>query len=762
MKFNFKNLWVLMIFFMIYPLYSATDVVKNIKIEGLVNFNQSIVRDKIEVKKGQKANQEQLDNDIKAILATGYFLDAEAKTETVKGGLTIIYKVKEKPMIQAIKFEGNKKIKVSKIKDKIELKEKGFYDEFGLNKAKAAIIDFYKEKGYGDAKLDTVVDLDKTANKINITVFMTEGNILKLKNITITGNKELKTKLIIKTLGAKKKKIFKEDEYKKGMKEIEFLYKEKGFMDATITEKSRNLDDKRENLEINLEVKEGIKYKINEISFDGNNAFLESQLFSAIVIKTGMVFKQSMFDESIMNVQSLYAERGYIRAVVKPDITYKDNSVNIKFLITENNVIYVDKLYIDGNNITKDYVIRREFVIKEQEVFNVTKVKRTQERIFNLGFFKDVQMDVEPVDDNTVDLTFKVEEQPTGMATVGAGYSSQDGLIGNLQFTKNNLCGRGQRLNFLWEFGATRQNYQVGFTEPYLFGTYTSFGADIFDMDRSQDYVYKDDSNVEKTDTYHDKEQGLSLKFGRKFLEDYSASVTFGFAKSKIYDVDSDTSTNHQALLDEQKKGEQQTNSITFALARDTRDNVFYTKRGTFTKISVKNAGGVLQGNNSFVKTLFNHSRFYPLFWEFVLALNVDAGFTNSYGSSTDVPISEKFYVGGSESVRGYNYRGDIGPEAGGLYKLVYNVEYKFPIVQEKKQSILQGALFFDVGGAWDSKNDVTLEIGRGTHQMKCGYGLGLRFTTPAFPIRLDWGYGLNKADGRDPAQFYFTIGQLF
>jgi outer membrane protein insertion porin family len=768
MKFSLKNLCFVVLFFLIFPmsLYAskkATDVVKNIKIEGLVNYNQSIARDKIDIKKNQKINRDQVDTDIKSILATGYFVDAEARTEAVKGGINVIYKIKEKTMIGSLKFEGDKKIKASKLRDKIEIKEKSFYDEFALSKAKEAIIDFYKEQGYGDAKLDAVVDIDKTTNKASITIFITEGNILKLKNVLITGNKEFKTKLIFKTLGVKRKKIFKEDEYKKGLKQIEFLYKENGFLDIAITEKSRTFDEKRENVEINLEIKEGQKYTINEISFAGNTVFLPSEFLKLVLIKQGMIYKESLFEESMMNIQTLYSERGYIRATVKPDIEYKNNTVNIKFLITENNIVYVDKIFIEGNDITKDYVIRREFVIKEQEVFNVNKVRRTQERIFNLGFFKDIQMDLEPVDDSNVNLTFKVEEQPTGMATVGAGYSSQDGLIGNLQFTKNNLFGRGQRLNFLWEFGEKKQNYQIGFTEPYLFGTYTSFGADISDTDRSLDYVYKNINNNQTTDVYNDKHQGISFRFGRKFWDDYTANLTFGFEKSKIYNVDIDTSTEHQTLLDEENKGEQETNSVTFAVARDTRDNVFYTKHGTYTRLSVKNAGGILAGDNNFVKALLNHSRFYHLFWEFVLALNIDAGIVKPFDISAEVPLYEKFKIGGAESVRGYRYNsGDIGPQDGGLYKLVYNIEYKFPIIQEKKQSILQGALFFDVGGAWNNRSDIDLSIGRDKYQMKCGVGIGIRFTTPAFPIRLDWGYGFNKEDGKDPKELYFTIGQLF
>ena len=215
-------------------------------------------------------------------------------------------------------------------------------------------------------------------------------------------------------------------------------------------------------------------------------------------------------------------------------------------------------------------------------------------------------------------------------------------------------------------------------------------------------------------------------------------------------------------MQDESDKGVQDTSSITLTLYRDTRDNIYYTKRGNFEKIAIKKAGTILGGNNDFIKVLTNGSIFFPLFWEFVLAFNVDLGFVKEIDNSINVPIYERFFIGGADSVRGYDYRGDIGPDEGGNYRMVYNIEYKFPIVREKKQTILQGVFFFDLGGAWSKKRDVKFKIGEDEDKMKRGFGFGIRFTTPVFPIRLDWGYGLDKEEGEKPSQFYFTIGQLF
>ncbi len=750
------------VFFIFNKIVFATDLVRDIRVEGTKNFNESVVRDKIKLKKKDKIKKEQIGEDIKAILETGYFDDVTSETKIISGGIAVIYRVVEKPMIKKILIEGNQNIKKSKIKDKIQLKIKGYYDEFSLNLAKQDILNFYKEQGYTDVALEASYYFDDKENSVEISFFISEGVLTKLDSFVISGNAEIKTKKIIAALGMKKKKVFKEDAYKKGLKNIVMLYRDKGYLDAEVTEKNRIFNEERSKIIVELEIKEGQKYSVGEINILGNKEFSREELFAKLTLKSNELFRQSLYEESIAALHNIYAERGYVRAEIKPEIIYKDKFVNVNFSIVENGIVYIDKIYIDGNNVTKDHVIRREIVIKEHEPFNVTKTRRSQERIFNLGFFRDINLDVDQVNNNTVDLIFKVEEKPTGMATIGAGYSSEDGVIGNLQISKANLFGRGQKLSFMWEFGKRKQNYQVSFFEPYLFGSFISFGTDLFDMTRSRDYVYTDDNGIRKTDVYTEKHQGAAIKFGRRFFDDYLVNVSYGFDRVKIYDVDDDTSVNHMPLVEEQKKGEQDTSSITTTFSRDTRDNVFFTRRGTYTRLSVKYAGGALGGNNNFVKGLFNHSRFYNVFWNFVLAFNLDAGKVDSFTPSKEVPIYERFYIGGSESVRGYDYRGDIGPQDGGLYKIVYNVEYKFPIVMDKKQVVLEGAIFYDVGGSWANGGDVDLRIGRGPNMMRSGVGVGIRFTTPAFPIRLDWGYGLNKEEGRDPAQFYFTIGQIF
>jgi outer membrane protein insertion porin family len=194
----------------------------------------------------------------------------------------------------------------------------------------------------------------------------------------------------------------------------------------------------------------------------------------------------------------------------------------------------------------------------------------------------------------------------------------------------------------------------------------------------------------------------------------------------------------------------------------DTRDYIFDPSRGSRQLLNLQIAGGPLGGNVNFIKGVAKSSWFFPTFWKFVLSFNLNAGVIGSYGGQASVPIYEKFYVGGADTVRGYKYRTEIGPTDGGEFMTVLNIEYKFPLVADKGRTILQGAFFYDIGGTWAKPEDIKFALGTGENNFRSGVGFGIRFATPVFPLRLDWGYGLNHKEGDTLQQFYFTIGNVF
>jgi len=676
------------------------------------------------------------------IYELGFFENIAIEVTEVEGGVKVAYIVTEKPLVKRIEFKGNKEFSNGKLEREIESKEKEPFDNRKMQADAEKIATLYKEKGYADVKVEPYTAEDEETGMVVMTFFITEGAQIRIGKVNLVGVEAFDAKKIKRKMKTKRKKFFKQELLDEDLRTIEAYYKNRGFLRIQLGTPIVIYNEERTEILVTLFVYEGLKYTVGDIQFQGNYVFASEELESNLELKNGETFSQEKFEMSLFNVQERYAERGYILMRFNPEYFTDDERkvVNILISINEGGVVYIDRIYVEGNVITKSYVIKREFLVKEGSPFNVKKIRRTQEQLYNLGFFSDVVIDISETNDPyKADLICGVTEQRTGILTMGAGYSSQEGLIGTFQITQANLFGRGQRLDLMLEFGKKKTNYQLGFTEPWFLGKHVLFGIDIYDTDRNRDY-------------YKEARTGGDIRVGPHLTDILSLYFTYTYERVRVYDA-----------LPEYKheEGRQNSSSFTTYLVRDSRDNIFDASRGSRNSISFEVSGGILGGDTNFVKTALSSSWYFPTFWRFVLALQLRYAIASSFRPSAGVPIYERFYVGGADTVRGYDYRGEIGPDDGGVIMFVSNLEYKFPIVMEKGRTVLQGAVFLDMGGSW-RKRDVNFTIGTGDDQLKVGIGAGVRFKTPIFPVRLDWGYGLNHKPGEDKSQWYFTIGQPF
>jgi outer membrane protein insertion porin family len=411
--------------------------------------------------------------------------------------------------------------------------------------------------------------------------------------------------------------------------------------------------------------------------------------------------------------------------------------------------MYVGNVYIEGLTFTKEYVIRREILLKEGEPFRADRLRRSIERLYNLGFLDGVEPRLSPTNEyNVADLLLNITEGKPGMFSAGMGYSSLDGLYGTMQIQHLNLLGRAQRLNLSWEFGSRRQNYDISWTEPWFMNRPMSLQLKLFNWAQLQNYgtVYS---------AYQETRRGGSLGLGPRLGEYLNLLFTYTYEDVEISNISSQVDTiifpSHDI-----------TSSLNSQIIWDSRDNIFDASRGMRQSFGLGLAGGPLGGSVNYLKTVARTTWFWPSFWKFVFSVNGQVAWIDSFYPSNDVPIYEKFYVGGGNAVRGYKDRGEIGPIEGGKAMLLGNVEYKFPIVQENNRTVLQGALFFDIGGAWRRFEDMRFSTGSEENLLHSGVGFGIRFVTPVFPLRLDWGYGLNHKSGEELSQFYFNIGSMF
>ena len=436
-----------------------------------------------------------------------------------------------------------------------------------------------------------------------------------------------------------------------------------------------------------------------------------------------------------------------------------ENIVDISFNIQENNIVYVGNIYIDGLVKTKDNTIRREILLKNGDVFASGKVRRSMEKIYNLGFIDGAEPNISQTGNpDIMNLAFSITEGKPGMITAGAGYSSVDKFVGSIQLQHMNLFGKAQKLNLLWEFGARRQNYEIDWTEPWFLNKPMSLGLSLFNIERLRDYH-------NTSDAYREGRTGGSVSISPRLDDKISLLFGYTYEHVRLFDIqDNDLS---EEILADPDLAKDRTSSIKAHIVYDTRDYIFDASRGARYSYGINLAGGPFGGNVNYVRNSLKATWFFPTFWKFVLSFNINTGWIESYGNSNDVPLYEKYYVGGADTIRGYKYRTEVGPYNGGKVMTVANVEYKFPIVQENKKTILQGAFFYDIGGTWKDVNHINFCFGTdneltNSYYLKSGVGFGIRFATPVFPLRLDWGYGLNHKRGEDLQQFYFTIGNAF
>ena len=418
---------------------------------------------------------------------------------------------------------------------------------------------------------------------------------------------------------------------------------------------------------------------------------------------------------------------------------------------------------VTGYENTKKYVFTRELSIHPGDLYDNEKIRRSQTKILNLGFINDVQIDLQPTaDPQKVDLGFNVVEGRPGMFTAGLAMSSMDGLYGEVSINHMNLFGRAQRLSLRTLFGKEILDYTVSWSTPWIYDKPTSLGVDLFNTRRYRSFSTENQA-------YTEKRLGGRIKVGPRFNDDiYQLSFGYSFENIDIYDIDPRFQPPNANPGDKNylQKGDTNMSTLSADFAIDTRDNIWDPTRGWRNSIGLALAGGPIGGDLDLwylnARSIFNHTVWnvggnYPI----VFVLSNKFGSVQAYGRTTEVPPYEKFFLGGADTIRGYERAGEIGPEYGGDMYYVMNAELRFPLAREGRRNMAQLAFFFDLGNSWNKFDDLEFSLGPGENQFKAGVGVGLRFTTPSLPIRIDWGYGLNHDSGEDRSHFYFNISNM-
>jgi outer membrane protein insertion porin family len=366
-----------------------------------------------------------------------------------------------------------------------------------------------------------------------------------------------------------------------------------------------------------------------------------------------------------------------------------------------------------------------------------------------LGFIDNVEPHLMPTGaSNIVDLDIEVTEGRPGNINASAGYSSIDELFFTTGFMYMNLFGLGQHVDLTAEFGRKKTNFSANWTEPYIFDKNASLTLSIFHMTRTKDFG-------DITDAYNENRTGFSIGVGPRISSLVSLMFGYRYEDVTLFKINDSVKKKIEEASDLSKD---KTTSVFTQIIYDSLDYRYDPTKGNRQSLSINVAGSWLGGEVDYIRMVLRSSWFLPVFWKFVFCTRIEIGAITSYGVMKNVPIYERFYTGGPESLRGYKYRVEVGPVDGGNYKAVINFEYKCPIIAERENSILVGALFYDIGGDW-SKHGIIKWLGTGENNLRSSAGVELRIATPAFPIRIGWAYGFNHKEEEKLQDIYFSIG---
>lgn len=741
-------------------------LITGIEVRGNKAISTNTIVSKMKSRIGSPYQENVVSDDLKRLYLLAFFSDIKIDTEDFKDGLKLIVTVVERSLIQAIKFFGISRItmKDEKLKLSLKSKESQYLDYPSLSEDARTLEKMYEKMGYNQATVTYDVDINKGTNKATVQFNVVENKKVRIKAVLVEGNKAFSSKRIIKLLKTKSAWFFnagvlKEDVLKEDMERIKAFYQRGGFTDIALSYEVVPDPKRPYLLYVKIKIEEGKRYFTGDVIIKGNNDIREKDIAARLKeCTTGLVFNEEALKQDVANIQSLYFDRGYISCQVQDATALNPDTgrVDITYNITENQVAYVDKIKVRGNIKTKDVVIRRELRIYPGDRFDGDKLRRSKERLQNLGFFEEVSYDTEDTQEpNKKDLIVDVKESKTGAFSFGGGYSTVDAFVGFVEVEQKNFdwrnfpyfTGAGQDLRFRASFGTVSSGFDLSFTEPWVFDYPISFGFDAYKRThkRDEDVGYGYDEDV----------TGGDLRLSKEMSEYVKADLTYRIDQIDITNI-TDTATDDL----KREFGKNIISSLTPGIVFDTRDSTIDPKKGNLFTGSYELAGGPLGGDKDYWKIFGRASHYVPLPRESVLEFRGRLGITEPYGNSERVPIYERFFAGGAYTIRGYEER-KVGPfdpvskdPLGGEALFVANAEYTYPLV-----SFLKLAAFYDTGNVWAKANDIDLGA------LKSSFGLGLRIKTPIGPIMLDYGIPLNKASGEDDkgnGRFHFSASHGF
>jgi outer membrane protein insertion porin family len=718
-------------------------VIKELVVEGNRRVQEAVIVGAIKSKLGGPFNPSQLTEDVRAIFGLGFFDDVQMKVEDFEGGVKVAFVVTERPFVRDVDFAGNRKIGTDTLREKIDLKLGNVYNPVEVQRARERLKDHYEDEGYYEVEITP--DVERFADgDVRVTFSVNEGRRMTIDRIAIHGNRGLTDREIKSAMATKERQYFilrgtvQRQRLEDDIERVIAFYNDHGYIQARVESHEVAVDRERARVTIHINVVEGPQYRVGDVGLTGVTLLPEPEIRRQLKFKTGDVFSRSELRETMRAITDLYSTIGRASADVLPR-TEQDpvnQRMNVVLEITEGPEVYVERINVTGNVRSQDKILRREIPMVEGDLFTLQKLQRARQRLVNLGYFETVNATTQPGSDKTrIIVNVDVTERPTGMFALGGGFSSVDSFLGTIDLSQRNFLGRGWEVALRARAGGRTQQGSLSFTEPWLFDTPLSAGFDLFNL-RRQFSEYDIDS------------LGGHLRLSHPFADYARWHVGYRLTRDEITDLSDDVS---QALRDEE--GARVTSMITMAVSRDSRDNLAAPTKGWSSSIALDVAG--LGGDSRYVKTVASTTWFKPIWLNHIVSARGEVGYGFGWGDDP-LPLFERFYLGGPNSVRGVKFRrispvDESGTRIGGTSEVLANAEYIIPLPLQ-----IRLAAFFDIGNVYGfgTKFDPT--------DTREAAGAGVRWNSPFGPIRVDYGVNLDRRSGEDFGAFHFSVGSPF
>ena len=730
------------------------ETVAAVEVEGAKVLDKDVVLMRLKVQKGDIYDPKALNQEIKDIYDLGYFDDVQAKVDELPDGVRLTFVVVEKPRIQAISILGAEEKDEDDVLEVMSTRAGAVVNPKVLADDLGKIKELYRKDGYYKAEVSYKLE-SSGVGQARLDIVLNEGPKLYIKKIVIEGAKQLdpddlRDELALAERGflswITQSGVLKEELLLRDAAAIEAYYGNRGFIKVRVAQPEVQFED--DGIVVTFRVEEGERYKIGAITFSGDILEDEATLLNVTKLDDVKADREYL-DRSVLRQDSqalsdYYSNYGYAYAEANYylNVNATTQAADVDYAIHKKQKVYVRRVTIEGNDRTRDNVIRRQLRLLDGDLFSGKQLKRSNQRVAGLDYFDASEVTPVPTgNDGEVDLKVRVKDKATGQVSAGVGYSSLARVYFATGVEERNLFGKGYTLGLTGQWSGLSTQYVLSFTNPNYNDTPLAVGGDLYSRREDQDY-------------YNKETLGGTARFGYPVGEYSVVNWSYRLDHYNIYDVDSDAADDIQDI-----EGNNISSAAAISFSRDTTNRRFNPSEGTIYSTSVEYAGGLLMGDDEFVKFIGDTSQYYPLWWDHVFHWHLRMGYVMPNADGDEVPVFERFFLGGINSVRGYTtyyispYDESTGDRIGGNKMGFTNFEYIFPLF---KEAGLMGVTFFDAGDVWRDGEDVDGEL-------KKSVGAGLRWYSPIGPLRFEYGYALDEVRNQgSKGKFEFSVGQFF